>query len=94
MTTHTDDHYYVPHGVENEFSAHYTNVTGMDWYTQDTIGNLTLHFLPANHGSGRTLQERNQTPWGGWLFEWNGYRIYFALRQSFQGSTRIVIRYR
>ncbi|MEJ2728628.1 MAG: MBL fold metallo-hydrolase [Deltaproteobacteria bacterium] len=71
-------HYYVPHGVENGFPAHYTNVTGMDWYTQDRIGDLTLHFLPANHGSGRSLHERNQTLWGGWLFEWNGYRIYFA----------------
>ena len=71
-------HYYVPHGVENEFPARYSNVTGMDWYTRDTIGDLTLHFLPANHNSGRSLHERNQTLWGGWLFEWRGYRIYFA----------------
>ena len=70
--------YYVPHGVENEFSGHYVNVIGMDWYTKDTIGDLTLYFLPTNHGSGRTLHERNQTLWGGWLFEWRGYRIYFA----------------
>jgi L-ascorbate metabolism protein UlaG (beta-lactamase superfamily) len=70
--------YYVPHGVENEFPARYSNVTGMDWYTRDTIGDLTLHFLPANHGSGRSMYERNQTLWGGWLFEWRGYRIYFA----------------
>ena len=71
-------HYYVPHGVENEFPARYSNVTGMDWYTSDTIGDLTIHFLPANHGSGRTLYERNQTLWGGWLFEWRDVRIYFA----------------
>jgi L-ascorbate metabolism protein UlaG (beta-lactamase superfamily) len=70
--------YYVPHGVENEFPARYSNVTGMDWYTRDTIGELTLHFLPANHGSGRSMYKRNQTLWGGWLFEWRGYRIYFA----------------
>jgi L-ascorbate metabolism protein UlaG (beta-lactamase superfamily) len=70
--------YYVPHGVENEFPARYFNVTGMDWYTRDTIGDLTLHFLPANHGSGRSMYKRNQTLWGGWLFEWRGYRIYFA----------------
>ncbi len=70
--------YYVPHGVENMFPGKYANVVGMDWYTRDTIGDLTLHFLPANHGSGRSLHERNQTLWGGWLFEWRGYRIYFA----------------
>jgi L-ascorbate metabolism protein UlaG (beta-lactamase superfamily) len=71
-------HYYVPHGLENEFPAHYANVIGMDWYTQDTIGDLTIHFLPANHGSGRSLRDSNQTLWGGWLFEWNDYRIYVA----------------
>ena len=70
--------FYVPHGVENEFPRHYANVIGMDWYTRDTIGDLTLHFLPANHGSGRTLHEYNQSLWGGWLFDWQGYRIYFA----------------
>jgi L-ascorbate metabolism protein UlaG (beta-lactamase superfamily) len=71
-------HYYVPHGVENEFPGRYASVTGMDWYTQDTIGDLTIHFLPANHGSGRSLNTRNQNLGGGWLFEWNDYRIYFA----------------
>ena len=71
-------HYYVPHGVENEFPSRYANVTGMDWYTQDTIGDLTIHFLPANHGSGRSLRESDQTLWGGWLFEWRSHRLYFA----------------
>ena len=70
--------YYVPHGVENEFPSRFANVIGMDWYTQDTIGDLTIHFLPANHGSGRSLHESDQTLWGGWLFEWKGHRIYFA----------------
>ena len=70
--------YYVPHGLESEFPSRYSNVIGMDWYTQDTIGDLTIHFLPANHGSGIYSHEQNQTLWGGWLFEWNDYRIYFA----------------
>jgi len=70
--------YYVPLKVEKKFSSHYPNVTGMDWYTQDTIDNLTITFLPANHRSGRTLNKMNQTLWGGWLFEWNDYRVYFS----------------
>jgi L-ascorbate metabolism protein UlaG (beta-lactamase superfamily) len=71
-------HYYVPLKVEKTFSAHYQNVTGMDWYTHDMIDNLAIKFLPANHRSGRTLNKESQTLWGGWLFEWNGYRVYFA----------------
>jgi len=70
--------YYVPHGVENEFPSRFADVIGMDWYTQDTIGDLTIQFLPANHGSGRSLHESDQTLWGGWLFEWQGHHIYFA----------------
>lgn len=73
-----DVRYYVPHGVENVFPARFADVTGMDWYTQETIGDLTIHFLPANHGSGRSLNESDQTLWGGWVFEWRGHRIYFA----------------
>ena len=71
-------HYYVPHGLENEFPARYANVIGMDWYTQDTIGGLTITFLPANHNSSRSMNARNQNLWGGWLFEWNDYRVYFS----------------
>jgi L-ascorbate metabolism protein UlaG (beta-lactamase superfamily) len=70
--------YYVPRGLENDFSSKYLHVTGMDWYTRDTIGDLTIYFLPANHGSGVGSHEQNQTLWGGWLFEYKGYRIYFA----------------
>jgi L-ascorbate metabolism protein UlaG (beta-lactamase superfamily) len=70
--------YYVPLKVEKNFSTHYPNVIGMDWYTRDTIDDLRITFLPANHRSGRTLNKMNQTLWGGWLFEWNDYRVYFA----------------
>ena len=70
--------YYVPLKVEKLFSSHYLDVIGMDWFTQDMIGDLRITFLPANHRSGRTLNKMNQTLWGGWLFEWNDYRIYFA----------------
>jgi L-ascorbate metabolism protein UlaG (beta-lactamase superfamily) len=71
-------HYYVPLGLEKEFPRRYSDVTGMDWYTKDTLGDLTIYFLPANHRSGRSMYERNQTLWGGWLFEWENFRVYFA----------------
>jgi L-ascorbate metabolism protein UlaG (beta-lactamase superfamily) len=70
--------YYVPRGLQIEFPSRYSGVTGMDWYTQDTLGELKIHFLPANHRSGRSLNEMNQSLWGGWLFEWKEQRVYFA----------------
>ena len=77
--------FYVPHGVENKFSSRYLNVTGMDWYTQDAVGDLTIHFLPANHGSGIYSNEVNKNLWGGWLIDWKGYRIYYAGDTGYSG---------
>ena len=71
-------HFYVPLRLEKAFPPRFSSVIGMDWYTKDTLGELNIHFLPANHRSGRSLNIVNQTLWGGWLFEWNNYRIYFA----------------
>jgi len=73
-----DTNYYIPLGLQREFPSQFINVTAMDWYTQDQLGDLTITFLPANHRSGRSLNEMNQNLWGGWLFEWKGYRVYFA----------------
>ena len=73
-----DINYYIPLGLQSEFPSRFNNVTAMDWYTRDRLGDLTITFLPANHRSGRSLNERDQNLWGGWLFEWQGYRLYFA----------------
>jgi L-ascorbate metabolism protein UlaG (beta-lactamase superfamily) len=74
-----DTLYYVPRGLQVEFSSRYHDVTAMDWYTRDTREALTIHFLPGNHRSGGTPTKRGgQTLWGGWLFEWNNRRVYFA----------------
>ena len=73
-----DTHIYVPRGLQIYFPARNTNLTAMDWYTQDSPDALAVHFVPANHRSGRTLHEMNQSLWGGWLFEWKGLRVYFA----------------
>jgi hypothetical protein len=53
--------YYVPLGLETEFPRRYLDVTNMDWYTKDALDDLTIYFLPANHRSGRSLYEMNQT---------------------------------
>ena len=71
-------HFYVPLRLENYVPARFPSVTGMDWYTQDTFGDLSIYFLPANHRSGRSLHAAPRILWGGWLFEWNHHRVYFA----------------
>lgn len=73
-----ETYFYVPLGVEKEFPSRFPFVTGMDWYTSDTLDDIKITFLPANHRSGRSLNIMNKSLWRGWLFEWKGQRIYFA----------------
>jgi L-ascorbate metabolism protein UlaG (beta-lactamase superfamily) len=73
-----DTHFYVPLGLEDSFPSRYSKVTGMDWYTKDIVEDLSIYFIPATHWSGRSMHGPNRTLWGGWLFEWNNYRVYFA----------------
>jgi len=73
-----DTRYFVPHGLEKDFPPKFTHVVGMDWYTKEVIGELTITFLPANHRSGRSTTTTNFSLWGGWLLEWRDHRIYFA----------------
>lgn len=49
-----------------------------DWWQAQEVGQLKLRFVPAQHNSGRTLADRNQRLWGGWVVEHAGQRFYFA----------------
>lgn len=49
-----------------------------DWYSQVKIGDdLTIHWLPSRHFSGRMLK-RNQTQWAGYAFVTPKRRVYFS----------------
>jgi len=49
-----------------------------DWWQERELESLQLRFVPAQHNSGRTLNDRNQRLWGGWVVEHGGQRFYFA----------------
>ncbi|QLY26302.1 MBL fold metallo-hydrolase [Bdellovibrio sp. KM01] len=43
------------------------NVQEMDWWESFQVGKLKVTFTPAQHWSARSLFERNETLWGGWM---------------------------
>jgi N-acyl-phosphatidylethanolamine-hydrolysing phospholipase D len=56
----------------------YPNVQELDWHQQTVVGGLRVTALPAIHFSRRTLFDRNQTLWTGYVIESRRKRLHFA----------------
>jgi N-acyl-phosphatidylethanolamine-hydrolysing phospholipase D len=56
----------------------YPNVKELDWHQQTEVDGLRLTALPAIHFSKRTLFDRNQTLWTGYVIQSRHQRIHFA----------------
>lgn len=58
------------------------NVVELDWWDDtspvDGRAGVRAWFVPAQHFSGRALNDRNATLWGGWVLEIDGLRLFFA----------------
>lgn len=71
--------FFVPLGLKKWFAKHsIANVTELDWWQNFEYQGWQIHSVPAQHFSGRTLFDRNQTLWCGWLLENGQYKFYFA----------------
>ena len=56
------------------------NVEELDWWTSTNyLGDkLKITFTPAQHFSGRGIFDRMRSLWGGYVFRFNGYQVFFA----------------
>lgn len=58
------------------------NVIELDWWHEtapvDGRSDVKAWFVPAQHFSGRGVNDRNRSLWGGWVLEIDGYRLFFA----------------
>jgi L-ascorbate metabolism protein UlaG (beta-lactamase superfamily) len=68
--------FYVPLGVDDWFAARGLPVHAtLDWWDRREDGGLDIHFVPAQHWSARSWWDRNQTLWGGYVVEAQGFRF-------------------
>ena len=68
--------FLVPMGLKAWFeSLGITRVDEYDWWQETREGGLRIVFVPVQHWSKRTLDDANQSLWGGWVVEGEGLRI-------------------
>ncbi|MBO0960934.1 MBL fold metallo-hydrolase [Neobacillus sp. MM2021_6] len=72
-------HYYVPVGLKSLFMRKgYHKVTELCWWDSVEHGGITLHFVPAQHWTRRSLRDMNTSHWGGWIFQTPKETFYFV----------------
>jgi len=59
-------------------SAGVENIVELDWWQSVIIRNCTISLTPAQHWSARGLHDRNQTLWGGFVYDFKDLRVFFA----------------
>lgn len=70
---------YVPLGLRPWFLKRGAQVVHeLGWWDKHEIQGLEIHCVPAQHWSARTLLDRNQTLWCGWVVKGLGLNFYFA----------------
>ncbi|MFN2375641.1 MAG: MBL fold metallo-hydrolase, partial [Candidatus Binatia bacterium] len=66
------------------------NVEEMDWGHTREVAGVTIHCLPSQHWSQRSLTDRNATLWSSWAVVGVSRRFYFAGDTgAFDGFARI-----
>ena len=55
-----------------------SQVVELDWWQSTQAADTTITAVPAQHFSGRSLLDRDQTLWAGFVIAAEGWRVYFA----------------
>lgn len=71
--------FYVGLGLASWFKDKgIDSVREMDWWDSREQSGVTIHFVPSQHWSRRTLFDTNETLWGGFVVAHPSLRFHFA----------------
>lgn len=72
-------HVVCPAGLKPWFQKRgFHRVTDLDWHQSTARGPLKITACPAIHHSRRGLFDANRSLWAAYLFEFEGYKLYFG----------------
>jgi len=75
------DHFYVPLGISTHLKAWgipANKITELDWWQDTQLEGLKLVCTPAQHFSGRKLNNSQSTLWSSWVIQSKTENIYFS----------------
>ncbi|MES2972580.1 MAG: MBL fold metallo-hydrolase [Pseudomonadota bacterium] len=73
--------YFVPLGVGKrlqEMGVKAPLIEEFDWWQSGRHGEVQLTAAPAQHFSGRTLWDRNETLWASWVIQSGSEKIFYS----------------
>lgn len=74
-------HYFVPLGVGERLKSMGVppdRITEFDWWQAGEHDGVQLTATPAQHFSGRTLNDRDRTLWASWVIQSGAQRIFYS----------------
>lgn len=74
-------HFFVPLGVGahlRRWGIDAERITEMDWWDEASVAGLRIAATPAQHFSGRALNDRNRTLWASWVVMGSDTRVFFS----------------
>ena len=79
-TLGNDVRYWTPEGLSSWFLRRGISTSSeLRWWGSALLSpEITIHSVPAQHGSGRTPFDRNSSHWCGWVLQSAKKTIYFA----------------
>jgi len=75
------DHFFVPLGVDAhlmEWGVASGDITPMNWWEQVEWEGLDIAAVPARHSSNRSIFDRNQTLWAGFVISGENTNLYVS----------------
>jgi len=76
-----DIHFIVPLGLGRyltRWGVEDAYITELDWWQDTRVGALQLTATPAQHFSGRGLNDTNQTLWASWVIDSGDHRLFYS----------------
>lgn len=73
--------YFVAKGVKRHllsWGVDDARITEFDWWDKRSFEGIQITFTPTRHFSGRGLQDRFKSLWGGWAFQTKAANVWFS----------------